>query len=135
MRRWTGLFSFSLFTLLAAIGCGGDSRFEITGSVSYQGRPIESGSIDFQPLEDAASSGSASISNGRYTIPQKLGLTPGKYRVSITTVGAKPQAKDVPPGSGDATPPKEKLPEKYNSQSTLTYQVVSGKNEANFNLE
>jgi hypothetical protein len=133
---------------LALPGCGhaGSDRCDVTGTVTLAGQPVDGGNIEFAPL--AASQGSASgamIQAGRYTIPSKTGLSPGKYRVRIywadkpTLVDA--DESDAPPGAIKKNPAripqvKELIPAKYNVESQLTIDVrQDGGNTFDFALE
>jgi len=66
-------------------GCSrSDGRLAVSGAVSIDGKPIESGSIRFQPADLQKATGSGSIvRDGKYSIPAEHGLTPGKYQVSV----------------------------------------------------
>ena len=122
--------------LLACWGCGdgaadGLPRRAVSGSVTLDGKPLESGMISFDP--DAADqphpvSGGGMIQGGGYSIARADGLTPGLYRVSIRSGGrgaasAAGQAPGAPPRKGAA---KDLVPEQYNAKSTLKAEVKDG---------
>ena len=127
---------FGVAVLLIA-GCGGDGRYEVTGTVTFKGAPVEKGTIRFDPAPGGGSSAAATISGGRYTVPAAQGLLPGKYRVSVTTVGADSQATDrtAVPGSGVIKDVVEPIPAKYNEATTLNCEVTGGKNTHDFKLD
>lgn len=54
----------------------------VTGSVTYNGQPVESGSISFRPVDEGAGFG-AQITNGKYTADK---VYPGKKKVLIRGV-------------------------------------------------
>jgi hypothetical protein len=118
-------------------GCGEPGevggRLAITGTVKYKGEPIPSGSIEFIPHPGVNTNGGASITNGRYKIPAEKGLEPGMYTVKISW--ADPPAVTDEPGGLPGKDPVEKLPEKYNSKSTLTEEVTKEKRTIDFNLD
>src|SRR5262245_56431833 len=107
----------------AVSGCGsGDElpRQEVTGTVTLNGKPLESGSIQFQPEEAAgqgvAVSGGALISNGQYRIKRAEGLTPGSYKVLIFSHGDTPVDEAAPPGEplpAGRRVPAELIPPEY----------------------
>lgn len=133
--RTAGLLA--LLGLLGA-GCGsGDNlpREAVSGTVQFEGKPLDSGDIQFFPTgaaENAIATGGP-ISAGKYAIPQADGLTPGTYKVMISSAGAPPtkgkgaQAEEVGemPGLGPLHA-EELIPAKYNNQSELTATVKAG---------
>lgn len=128
--------------LTGTVGCGGGGdglpRQAVQGSVSYAGKPVESGLIQFLPLDPAAPgavAGGAPVLEGRYAIARDVGLVPGSYRVTI-------QATQVAPVSGAAEAPgaispapAELIPARYNTESTLRAEVKPGQSDPiDFNL-
>lgn len=120
--------------LLAAAGCGAGTA-DVTGTVKYDGTPLDLGAITFVPDGDGkAAKVSTRFYDGKYTIPAADGLKPGKYKVEINWL--KKTGKQIPTGDG---PPmderKEGLPDKYHQKSTLTADVKGGPNTLDFALE
>jgi hypothetical protein len=134
---------------VALAGCGGEEavdnlpRQAVSGSVTLDGKPLASGSIQFVPAGAAEGSAGgvgvtagAKIENGRYEIDRGHGPVPGTYKVAINSAPVTPTepAKDTsvsPGGRRDAKArakemPKETLPAKYNSKTTLEAQVKEG---------
>ncbi len=80
--------SASIALLLAS--CGGDGeafgkRYPVSGKVTYNGQPLEKGSISFVPEKGAGATGP--IEKGDYTLStggDQDGALPGKYKVTIT---------------------------------------------------
>jgi hypothetical protein len=75
--------------LLFAAGCQGSSDLRgIQGSASYDGKPIESGTIEFVPTGGTkGATAGAIIQSGSYTVPRNLGVhVGGKYKVSIVAM-------------------------------------------------
>ena len=64
------LLLVALGLALSLIGCGGQlagpSRYELSGAVTFDGKPVTSGSISFSPKDGEFGGGSATIRNGRY---------------------------------------------------------------------
>lgn len=136
-RIVTSLVVLSVF--IAVQGCGGNSegRRAISGTVTLNGKPAESGSIDFQPMEAGGVSSGAVISGGGYSIEEENGLRPGKYRVAI--YASKAQGAELPPGHmpGDdlPPPPAELVPPEWNTASDKTIDVKeTGPFEFNFDI-
>lgn len=145
--RW---FLQGIAILLAAApflcGCsGGDDlpRQKVSGTITLNGQPLESGSIQFQPAADAdaagaVSGGGALISSGRYAIERDKGLTPGKYKVLIFSHAGTEVDESEPPGESVAQTkvPTERIPREYNEATTLTAQVSKEKeNILNYDLK
>jgi len=127
--------SFLAATLVLLAGCGGTGRYEVSGTVSYKGKPLESGQIRFDPMPGGSASAAATIVKGAYKVPAELGLPPGKYKVFISAIGGSPVAADVVPGSQPIVEPVDTVPAKYNSATTLTCDIVAGKNAKDFPLD
>lgn len=117
----------------ALIGCGGDSRGAIVvrGVVTYQGRPISNGLINFV-LENGRPLGGPLQSDGTY----EFRLPVGEYRVAIRESLALPDGWK----EGDAmpAPPKNALPPRYGrpdtSELTLTVSAQENPRVADFAL-
>jgi hypothetical protein len=110
-----GRFGRVLVSILAiaiaavAAGCGqrAVSRYKVAGSVTFQGRPVEQGSISFDPLAGSGGDaglrgiggGFAPIQGGRYdTALAGRGHAGGPHRVTV--VGLPAAAAD-PAAGGD----------------------------------
>jgi hypothetical protein len=115
--------------LLAGLGCGAsDPRQAVSGAVTWKGQPLAAGMIRFLPAGGAGTEQGAVITDGRYEIPKGQGLLPGTYAVKVFSPdpnsGQGPP--DVPPGERGGYPAKERIPAKYNAQTTLTFEVKAG---------
>jgi len=53
--------------LIATAGCGGSASSELSGNVTYNGAPVESGTIAFTPAGGTGVPFGAKISAGKYT--------------------------------------------------------------------
>ena len=53
----------------------------VSGTVTYEGRPVEKGFITFHPVGDLSAPVGAEIIEGQYKV---LGLKPGKKKVQVT---------------------------------------------------
>jgi len=126
-----------LAVALAAAGCNSPPprpAAEAEGAVAYDGEQVATGIISFVPLDGGTTTGAA-VMKGRYRIYPEAGLTAGKYRVEIRW--SKPTGEKIKDaGYGQQSEVfAEALPEKYNSQSTLTAEVKAGANTIDFRLE
>lgn len=115
-------FSAVGLCLLGIVGCGPSSA-SVSGTVSFQGQPLTSGFVMFQPAEGMLLQ-SPIAPDGTYRID---GVVPGGVAIAITGP-AKPVAgpdgvsADNPSSSG----PQVFIPEKYGLLETagLTYEVT-----------
>ena len=132
MRRRT----FALASLLGVLalgtlgGCSGDprNRQEVTGEVKLKGQPIETGIIQFEPVDGQETGDGAPIEKGKYRIPKEKGLSPGKYKVLIYAGNGLSGEGDASPDSPNAGRriPKERVPPEYNDKSKAVAEVTKG---------
>lgn len=134
---------------LMLMGCGGGAEYDgppraaVHGTVSLDDQPVTGGLISFIPESPDGQRAGAAISGGEYSIREGQGPLPGKYRVEITWKHSAAAATITgPDGEDEGTdedaeleaPPEEKIPPQYNSESTLTAELVAGDNERDFTL-
>jgi hypothetical protein len=134
-----------VLSVLVALGCGdsGPKRYEISGTVTFKGSPIEEGIIQFEPMDKGPTMSGSTILNSEYFIPRDKGLAAGKYRVSIYVGdGTSGQGKagldpkvDPKPQRGFRGRGIERVPPEFNTKSTLVFTVSSsGKNRFDFDV-
>ena len=74
----------------ASVGCGGPARlarYEISGTVTHDGKPVPSGSLRFSPDFDQGNRGPATsivITDGTYRSVDGFGVFGGPYTVEIS---------------------------------------------------
>ena len=157
------LFSATAFTaiiVLVLTGCSNsDSRYSaVTGTITYNGEPVEGAAVNFQALapDGESASGMTDLNGGFaltsiYAIDGGRGALPGEYRVIITkyersTPDPDQEAYDwgeidystllsrrgsrSPASSSSGRQPKSLIPMKYTSPATsdLKATVVPGRN-------
>lgn len=121
-------------------GCGKPASMRVWGQVTWEGKPVEGGSIVFSPVEDTPGpSTGANIVDGKYDVAEKGGPRPaGVYRVEIT--GVKKTGKKITPPKSEGNQLVDELapliPPEYNTRSTLkvTISLDPKQNEIDFNL-
>jgi len=128
--------------MVVVVGCSkSDSggRMAISGTVNFQGKPLDRGSIQFtsaDPGGKAAISGGM-IQDGKFTLPADQGLAPGKYRVRITSpdTSATGPAPAMPGESGPVA--KERIPPEFSGpESKQEVTVTAGaKNHFEFDIK
>jgi hypothetical protein len=79
--------------LCLVVGCGDDTglekRYRVSGTVSYNGKPVEKGQISFIP-DDIKKQREATgfIENGQFTLTTSApgdGALPGEYKVTVVS--------------------------------------------------
>ncbi len=133
----------ALVPSLAIVGCGGSSdglpRQAVSGKVTFDGKPLESGTIRFVPSAPPGGGpqveGGDTIKGGQFSISREVGLVPGSYKVSIYSgnlAGERPKA-NMGPGRAPAVA-KELIPKEYNAMTKLTADIKEGANDLSFDL-
>lgn len=123
--------------LLAAPGCGKDKdtpeTASVTGSVTYKGKPVTEGTVQFHPQGMKGNPASGELGpNGRFTLTtygKDDGAVIGHHIVTVQVIpeGALP-GQEFPAG-------KYPIPKRYENPTTsdLVVEVKPGSN--NFDLE
>jgi hypothetical protein len=162
IRKAVVSLGVALPVVAAILGCGDSSglakRYPVSGTVTYQGKPLERGTISFVPADGKGRAAGGTITEGRYSLTTQDpddGAIPGKYKVGILAKEADPSKVDLkikkPPGKGAVTEAEKKamaivfpqkvaaraaaaaknlIPTKYNSPETsgLTVEVKEQSN-------
>lgn len=123
-----GVAAFALLGLVA--GCGGPPQAKVSGTVTLDGQPLETGTISFYPTANAGQTTGGGIENGRFTVD----ASPGEMTVVISAnkvVGKTQMFPDSPP----VDKLMERIPDRYNKTSELKVVLKPGANEnVNFDL-
>jgi hypothetical protein len=130
-RRVRGFLTLVVGLAALAGGCGGKPRAKVHGTVTFDGKPIRSGTIEFFPLDGKGQSAGTSITDGVYSVDASV----GEMRVTINAIevtGRHPayDTKDSPMIEDVRNP----IPARYNIQTELKRTLTAGDNEVNFEL-
>jgi len=113
--------AYIMLLCASVAGCGDRLESTVTGTVTYQGSPLESAIIDFQNASKGPSAAGYTDAGGNFTLftGGTKGLLSGPYKAAVTA----PQGSDVPV--------------KYCAPATseLEYDVTPGKNTINIHLQ
>lgn len=132
------------FCALTLTGCFGGSaehieRAAVSGSVTYDGKPLPEGSIQFVPDVDATGKpvrgklAQALIKDGSYSLAAEEGPAVGNNKVLINAIRNTGKFEE---SDGQKTEIMQQyIPARYNTQTTLKYEVKAGENTADFTLE
>ena len=91
--------------------------------VTLDGQPLSEGHITFQPVAEGPSAG-GKIQEGRFTIEQAAGPSPGEYRVEI--LAYQPTGRQVPDSDfpGKMTDElKQVIPDRYKTDTAMKVTV------------
>jgi hypothetical protein len=121
--------------LLALAGCG---RGNVSGTVTYQGKRLVWGTVQFEGSDGALKQGNVN-SDGTYSV---RGVATGPAKVAVSSLN--PNSSDFQPrvAAGQSAPRPEvkgwfPIPPKYDApyKSGLTYTIKSGANTIDIELE
>lgn len=123
---------------LSLTGCGPANplaREAVSGSVTFNGEPLATGAIGFDPVDAGGVNSGATIDGGRYAIEEHRGLPPGKYRVRINSSKSDAAAiAKLPPGAPEP-PGIELIPPEFNINSERIVEVnAGGRNQFDFSI-
>jgi hypothetical protein len=146
-RRWAA--PLALWTAAVICGCSGSkapSSAEVSGKVTYNGRPVTGGQVTFVTVKGGYASGGVIDENGNY----KVTVPVGDVKITVDNSMLGRGGRGVPRGGGggmlkrpDSEAPTEMkgrymdLPSKYANadQTDLTYTVVAGPQTHNIELK
>lgn len=137
-RMWACTHAIGLGVLLVGIGCtrSQPNVATITGEVRLDGQPLEQGSIRFLPAEGVEGSvAGGEIVNGHYQLSGKAGPAIGWNRVEINGTRKTGRMISKPfPQRGTVEETVEAIPPRFNTASTLRFEVETGDNTADFEV-
>src|ERR1019366_3447045 len=127
MQRAAYLGGF-LLAMLILVGCNSDNLAEIKGTVKFDGKPIDKGSIQFFPVDGNAATAGGEIIDGNYSV--KVPATLMKVTISWPKVVGKKKLYDTP-DSPERPIFEQVLPPKYAdmNDTELKFEVKPGLNK------
>jgi hypothetical protein len=108
-------------------------RARVSGIVTYEGKPVESGAITFFPVDGKSPTAGAMITQGEYSAVVALGEMKVVISAPKIVGGRKLYANNPQSPEMDLT--VEALPERYNERSTLKVVLASAVEKRNFDLK
>ena len=126
------------FLALVAVGCQG--KGDVSGKVTYKGKPLVFGTVQFEGRDGMLRQGNIET-DGSYTVS---GVATGEAKVAVSS--RNPKSSDFIPmqreGAEKRPPPPDvpgwfRIPEKYETtfNSGLTYTIKPGPNTINIELK
>jgi hypothetical protein len=114
------------------VGCAKSDLVAINGTVTVDGQPLATGTIQFAPIAGDFPSEASRITSGSFS----ASLHRTKYKVEIYAPReAKIVAKLDERGPGGGPTMEETLPPRYNVQSGLTLDVSGPRSDVQFDLK
>jgi hypothetical protein len=118
--------------IVVAVGCGGEPRGDVSGTVTFDGQPVAQGMVSFESTKMTGPPRNVPIRDGQYQASGATGLAPGTYRVRISAddvaaMGITPETDQHAPFNYVPL-----LPSAWNVQSELSVEVRDGGNTFNF---
>ena len=133
MKQWThhrlhALASALILTEVMFIGCTKPTdTIEVTGTVTWDGVPLDTGSIRFMPTDPRIAPAGSTIVDGAY----KLRIKPGPARVEIEATRLTDKIDPIE----KARLSEAFIPARYNRDSELSADVTrDGENRFDFSL-
>ncbi len=118
------------FIIMATLGCNasdGPRKYPVTGTVTYAGEPIESGSVVFDPVDGEGPSAMGGIENGVLSAE----VTAGEKVLRISAV----RTLDKKDQYGEAIT-ESYIPAKYNGDSQIRETIsADGENKLAIDLK
>ena len=144
--RRVGAWIFCLLLTLCLAGCGGSSngRAGVSGTVNFDGKPVDEGVIAFIPSGTTKGpTVGGDIKKGQYRLTGDTGPVAGSHRVEITArkvtgtsnVKGLGEGTSGPSAGGSVQKIEQYIPKQYNTDSTLEFVVKPGSNQQNFDLK
>ena len=123
--RWLSISVLVGLLLCGIAGCGGSEGVTVSGTVTYQGKPVPRGLINFLPAQGEPRGGPIA-SDGSYTCQ----LPPGEYRVIVSAPPEVPEGwkeGDPPPSGPPAVPFKYAAPQTSGRTATIAAEETEKK--------
>lgn len=115
------------------VACRPSERVTVTGTVRYDGQPVQRGAIVLVPLDSTSGPDGGTITAGRFSLEGR----PGRRRVEVRGTRAMDENR-VPrtmPRLGSVPVDEDYIPADFNTASTLEIEVTTdGPNTFDFDL-
>jgi hypothetical protein len=104
MMRMTSMRCLALIlflTLVAGCGSDGPQRYRVSGTVTYDGQPVQAGRVIFEPDVDLSNSGPAGyadIRQGSYETLTGKGVVGGPHQIRVICLTGVPEGEELAEG-------------------------------------
>lgn len=131
MKSIKNLFlpSLLLCFLFGVSGCGGGGETKVYGTIQWDGAPVATGKIDFEPADGRGKAVSAEIIEGQYEVR----VSPGDkiIRLFAFKVAGKRKMYETP-DSPMMDVYEQIIPAKFNTKTELKLTVTGSSQEYNY---
>ena len=124
--------TLGLFLVAALAGCR-DDQGSVTGTVTFDGRPVTTGAITFVKTDGGLVREGAVIRDGVF----QARMPPGKYKVEVNAqeIVGKRKQKGFDGTDEEVELTKEMFPDRYNTKTELSKDVSAGANTVILDLK
>lgn len=137
LKNWS-----TAILLIAVAGCGSET-VSVTGTATYDGKPVTEGELQFVPAATGGTAHKASAAtiqpDGTFTL-RTMGIDDGAYggphEVSYTAPPPRPQNETVSQSSGEPSKPEKPVPSAFQGlvPEQKTVEIPAGGGEITVNL-
>lgn len=122
----------AIVSLLGLLGCS-DGKSTVSGTVTFDGQPVASGSITFVKNDGQLIREGAIINNGAF----RATLPPGNYQVELSArkVVGKQKQKGFDGKDEEIELTQELFPARYNTSTTLSAKIDPGPNTLKLDIQ
>src|SRR5262245_46998276 len=132
MGRRHGILGAALAAALLIVGCSDPTTGQVSGKVTWGGKPLEKGNITFVPADGKSPTAGGEVNGGNYSVRVSV----GKMKVSISAPKVVGQKKVYnTPDSPTMPITAEALPARYSTESKLELDVKPGSNTKDWELD
>lgn len=105
-----------------------DPSQPLSGTILIEGRPMAKGIVRFISIDpDKPLSFGSYVKDGRYQVPAEFGITPARYQVEFSSIGAEDLQRMLAARQDDAPVEiKEEVPARFNRNSEVQLDLTSG---------
>ncbi len=138
MRLICALLFFGVIAGCGSKGYDGEKRFPLSGTITFNGEPVDGGVIRFigESGTDKERPAGGVITGGKYEIPEGQGVNAGTYQVEVRW--SKPTGKQIK-DSGDTGEmidvTEQVIPSKFNEVTELRAEVSGTSTTFDFDLK
>ena len=115
-----------LVVAVVCLGCRDTGLATVEGLVTFDGEPVEEGSIVFEPADGAGAAVGGGIVNGQYRLAGENGVPFGKKIVRISATRKTGQQVEPMPGVPLVDEVEQFIPPRYNQNTELTVDISAG---------
>ncbi len=138
MKTWIAILPLALLLLGCGGGSGGPKLYHLKGEVTFDGKPVVHGRVDFEPDTSKGNTGGtgyADIVDGKYDTSSAggRGVIGGPHIVHFTGYDAKPPAPSAD-GTLDETSPTNVSPNLIFSDYRQEHDLAQSHETLNFTL-